>query len=61
MTDQIGEIFADQPLIEQPEPELTIDDIVRASAEGENIQLNTKPREDEELNFEELMKAIGIG
>jgi len=61
MTDQIGEIFADQPLIEQPEPTLTIDDIVKASVKGENIQLDTKPREDEELNFEELMKAIGIG
>ncbi len=61
MTEEIGEIFANQPLIEQPKPEFTIDDIVKASAEGENIQLDTKPREDEELNFEELMKAIGIG
>jgi len=61
VTDQIGEIFADQPLIEQPEPTFTIDDIVRASAENQTIQHEAKSRKDEELSFEELMKAIGIG
>ena len=60
MTEEIGEIFADQPLIEQPEPTLTIDDIVKASAETETIQEERKSGEDDELNFEELMKAIGI-
>ena len=38
-----------------------IGDIVKASAENETIQEERKSGEDEELNFEELMKAIGIG
>ncbi len=60
--DVTGELFSDRPIIDQPQRQLTVDDIVRNSAEDSEIQpQSNETNKDDDMSFAELMKVIGIG
>ena len=60
--DVTGELFSDRPMIDQPQRQLTVDDIVRNSAKDSEIQpQSNETNKDDDMSFAELMKVIGIG